>query len=101
MNQPALIERIVDGLAHPPAGARGQVESRVKAAFLRWAVSLPRDADVRREAHNALAAVDRTAHSSPAVTLFKSYLETAAQPLPDPVRRGGRRARHAAGEMIH
>lgn len=101
MNRPALIERIVDGLTDRSPEAAAQTGNLAKSAFLRWPVSPPRDVDVHRAARTALAAVDRIGRWSPAVALLKSYLETAARPLPTPVRRGGRDRQDDQGGTVH
>lgn len=87
------IGRIIDDLARYDTSARAQAERNAKAAFLDWVVSLPLDADFRRAARNALVEVDRTDASTIELDFFRSYLETAARPLPPPAARSGRRRR--------
>lgn len=104
MEHTTLVGRIVDGLSRGSSRACAGAEVRARAAFLHWAVSLPDNADIRRAARAALAVIDRLGRSAVEVDLFRSYLEAAARPLPEPARGGAgrrRRPRPSSGEAFH
>ncbi|MGB7318094.1 MAG: hypothetical protein WBC85_09030 [Planktotalea sp.] len=63
------------------------------AGFLEWALSLPLSSSARREAKRALVHLDAIPEPATAAQLFIAHLRVASCALPDPVRRGGARAR--------
>lgn len=62
-----------------------------RMGFLEWVGSAPPDFDPPRAARAAMIHMHGFIANAPAVGHFRALLRSAAQPLPHPRRRGGRR----------
>lgn len=62
-----------------------------RLGFLEWLGSAHPDADPTHEAQAAVIRMDHFIANAPAVAHFRCLLAAAAEPLPTPRRRGGRK----------
>lgn len=83
------LTNILLALSGQPDG--GDPARWARLGFLEWLGSAPPDADPTYEAQEAVIRMNHFIANAPAVAHFRRLLTAAADPLPVPRRRGGRR----------